>query len=110
MRLSPDAFFDWKNTHITRCFMGSRCLGGSQSARRVFGTPLRPAVQGKVHPGAWMDENVYVGPGAVIEPGAYIQGPTIIGEGSVVRHGAYVRGIVSSARTASSGMRPSSSG
>src|SRR5690606_26397504 len=42
--------------------------------------------------GAWVDENVYVGPGVVIEPGAFVQGPTILGEGTVVRHGAYVRG------------------
>lgn len=51
-----------------------------------------PRIQGTVSPGAWVDDDVYIGPGVIVEPGAYIQGPTVIGEGSVIRHGAYIRG------------------
>lgn len=48
-------------------------------------------VLGRVAPGAWIGENVYVAPEAVVEPGAYIMGPAWIGRGAVVRHAAYVR-------------------
>lgn len=38
------------------------------------------------------DDQVYLGPGAVVEPGALIKGPTIIGSHTEVRQGAYIRG------------------
>ena len=38
------------------------------------------------------DEQIFLGPGSVVEPGALIQGPTIIGAHTEVRQGAYVRG------------------
>lgn len=41
-----------------------------------------------------MDDEIYIGPGTVIEPGAMIKGPTIIGENTEVRQGAYIRGNV----------------
>jgi NDP-sugar pyrophosphorylase family protein len=39
-----------------------------------------------------MDENVYLGPGTVVEPGALIKGPTIIGANCEIRQTAYMRG------------------
>ncbi|MDR1576740.1 MAG: hypothetical protein LBT86_00720 [Deltaproteobacteria bacterium] len=46
-------------------------------------------------PGAFIgDDQVEIGPGALIEPGAMIKGPTILGPGTEVRQGAYVRGGV----------------
>ncbi len=38
------------------------------------------------------DEEVQIGPGAVVEPGALVKGPTLIGANTEVRHGAYIRG------------------
>ena len=38
------------------------------------------------------DDQIYLGPGSVVEPGALIQGPTIIGTQTEVRQCAYVRG------------------
>lgn len=38
------------------------------------------------------DEEIFLGPGTVVEPGALIKGPTIIGTQTEVRQGAYVRG------------------
>jgi NDP-sugar pyrophosphorylase family protein len=52
---------------------------------------LRPAIQGTVSPGAWVSDQVFLAPGAVVEPGAMIIGPAIIGSHSVIRHGAYIR-------------------
>ena len=37
------------------------------------------------------DEQIFIGPGSVVEPGALIEGPTIIGANTEVRQGAYVR-------------------
>jgi bifunctional N-acetylglucosamine-1-phosphate-uridyltransferase/glucosamine-1-phosphate-acetyltransferase GlmU-like protein len=39
-----------------------------------------------------MGEDIFVGPGCVIEPGALIKGPTIIGAQCEIRQGAYLRG------------------
>jgi bifunctional N-acetylglucosamine-1-phosphate-uridyltransferase/glucosamine-1-phosphate-acetyltransferase GlmU-like protein len=39
-----------------------------------------------------MDDDIFVGPGSVVEPGALIKGPTIIGSYCEVRQGAYLRG------------------
>lgn len=41
---------------------------------------------------ALMDDEIEIGPGAVVEPGALIKGPSIIGSNTEVRQGAYVRG------------------
>jgi carbonic anhydrase/acetyltransferase-like protein (isoleucine patch superfamily) len=46
-----------------------------------------------IHAGAvFMDDEVHIAPGAVVEPGALLKGPTYIGLGSEVRQGAYLRG------------------
>jgi NDP-sugar pyrophosphorylase family protein len=39
-----------------------------------------------------MDNDIFVGPGSVVEPGALIKGPTIIGSYCEIRQGAYLRG------------------
>lgn len=40
----------------------------------------------------FMDLNVQLGKGTVVEPGALIKGPTIIGASTEIRQGAYLRG------------------
>ncbi|RUM87248.1 MAG: glucose-1-phosphate thymidylyltransferase [Thermodesulfatator sp.] len=48
-----------------------------------------------VFPGAvFMDREVGLSPGVVVEPGALLYGPTLLGPGTEVRQGAYVRGEV----------------
>jgi len=49
---------------------------------------------GQVSPDAYLaaNDDIVIGPGAVVEPGAFIAGPTYIGPGAHVRHGAYIRG------------------
>ena len=44
--------------------------------------------------GAYIDGNVSIGEGSVIEPGAVIFGPTVIGKNCRVRSGATIRGSV----------------
>jgi UDP-N-acetylglucosamine diphosphorylase / glucose-1-phosphate thymidylyltransferase / UDP-N-acetylgalactosamine diphosphorylase / glucosamine-1-phosphate N-acetyltransferase / galactosamine-1-phosphate N-acetyltransferase len=50
--------------------------------------------EGEIYGGAFVDKNVNIGRGTVVEPGAVIFGPTVIGENCVVRSGAYIRGDV----------------
>jgi len=40
----------------------------------------------------FMDSNIQIGRGVIVEPGALIKGPTIIGDSTEVRQGAYIRG------------------
>jgi NDP-sugar pyrophosphorylase family protein len=51
---------------------------------------LKPEILGTVMPGAFVDKNVYIGKGTVVQPGAWVRGPSIIGENCEIRHGAYV--------------------
>jgi NDP-sugar pyrophosphorylase family protein len=41
---------------------------------------------------ALMDDDIYIGKGAVIEPGALVKGPAIIGDNTELRQCAYLRG------------------
>lgn len=41
---------------------------------------------------SFMDDEIELGPGVLVEPGALLKGPTIIGSWTEVRQGAYVRG------------------
>jgi UDP-N-acetylglucosamine diphosphorylase / glucose-1-phosphate thymidylyltransferase / UDP-N-acetylgalactosamine diphosphorylase / glucosamine-1-phosphate N-acetyltransferase / galactosamine-1-phosphate N-acetyltransferase len=52
---------------------------------------LKPERLGEVLPGAHVEENVYIGPGAKIMPGAVILGPAWIGADVYVAPGCYIR-------------------
>lgn len=93
MRLGSDAFFDLEGYAHWELLEGADPVWEALNRLDEYlRQALRSGIEGEVHPGAWVEGEVYVAPGAVIEPGAYVQGPTIIGEGTVVRHGAYIRG------------------
>lgn len=51
---------------------------------------LHPRIEGTVMSGAFVDKNVSIGKGSVVQTGAWVRGPSIIGENCEVRHGAYV--------------------
>ena len=52
---------------------------------------LRPGLHNHCDGVAYIAENVYIGPGTVVEDGAMIKGPTIIGRNCQIRHNAYIR-------------------
>lgn len=58
---------------------------------KVLETNLTPAIEGKIHDGAHVGSDVFVGSGTVIEAGVTVKGPAIIGEGCEIRSGAYIR-------------------
>lgn len=55
---------------------------------------VRPGNLGTVFGDTWIDDDVEIGAGTVIEHGAVIKGPTIIGKNCEVRAHAYIRGCV----------------
>jgi NDP-sugar pyrophosphorylase family protein len=56
---------------------------------------IRPEIRGQVMEGAYLlDDEIFIGPGSVVEPGAVIKGPTYIGANTEIRQGAYIRGSV----------------
>lgn len=93
MDLSPYAFFELDSFAHRDLFDGIAYVW--EALNRVEGylaERLEPKIAGEIEEGAWVDSNVYLGPGALVERGAWVQGPAIIGAGSVVRHGAFIRG------------------
>jgi bifunctional UDP-N-acetylglucosamine pyrophosphorylase/glucosamine-1-phosphate N-acetyltransferase len=64
---------------------------------------LSGSQQGRVHPTAVLEGNVFVAEGATVGPHAFIRGPAFLGEGSSVGHAAFLRGGVYLAAGASVG-------
>ena len=72
-----------------------RLLGGdpTKGQMRVMLCGQEVADAAVVYAGAvFMDDQVHIAPGAVVEPGALLKGPTYVGPGTEVRQGAYLRG------------------
>ena len=93
MRLGPEAFFQLDDFAHRELFEGiTYAWEALLRLDEYFERHLKAGVHGRVHAGAWIEGDVWIAPGVVVEPGAYIQGPVILGEGTVVRHGAYLRG------------------
>ncbi|MBI2914865.1 MAG: hypothetical protein HYY08_02955 [Firmicutes bacterium] len=90
--LGPEEFFELSGFVHASIFEGIEFVW--EALKRLdeyIKENLRPDLDGTVMDGAWVGEQVYLGPGALVEPGAMIKGPAIIGAGTVVRQGAYVR-------------------
>lgn len=93
--LAPQAYFRLDGWEHAALFDGLtrvwEALGRLEGYLRSLLNGVR--IEGTVMEGAWVEGDVFVGPGAVIESGAMVKGPTWIGPGAVIRHGAYVRGV-----------------
>lgn len=55
---------------------------------------LKPQLHNRCLGVAWIDSNVSIGEGTVVEDGVMIKGPAIIGRNCELRHNAYIRGNV----------------
>lgn len=96
--LFADTEHVWDALKILKSFIGDSIRPNVQYIKRK-GTTVTEAVTldngAYVHEGViLMDNDIEIGPDAVIEPGALIKGPAIIGAGTEVRQGAYIRGNV----------------
>lgn len=87
-------YFDLQDWPHTALFQGVTHVWEALDRLADYVEQLVPRrdIQGIVMEGAFLQGNVFVAEGAVIEPGAMVMGPVWIGPGTVIRHTAYVRG------------------
>ena len=90
--LSAKAFFELPCLPFDELFAGDRVWGALTRIDGWIAAQGPARIEGRVAAGAWIEGEVHVGKGSVVEPGAYVQGPCWIGRDVEVRHGAYVRG------------------
>ncbi|NLK07930.1 MAG: hypothetical protein GX316_04425 [Firmicutes bacterium] len=93
--LSIDKFVQWQTTSLEALFHGTthawEALDNIDAwLKRQLNSP-GVRILGTVQPGAFVDKDVIVGRGSVIEAGACVKGPAYIGSHTEVRHGAYLR-------------------
>ncbi len=96
--LTPTDFFDLDGYEHQSLFHDSR-VAYVWDALKLLGEYLDqiivPQIQGQVMEGAHLlGDQIFIGPGSVVEPGAVVKSPTYIGANTQVRQGAYVRGNV----------------
>ncbi|MGE5223346.1 MAG: hypothetical protein ACM3PY_12985 [Omnitrophica WOR_2 bacterium] len=93
--LHPDDFFDLSHCPFADIFDGVEYVWEVLPRISIYiKTHLKPGIEGNVSPFAQIAEEVYIGPGTVVEPGVMIKGPAIIGANCQIRQGAYLRGDV----------------
>ena len=93
--LAPADFFDLSKTRYRDVFEQVDLVWNAlTNLPNYLQANVRSLSQGSINSLAYVDENVCIGSGTVVEPGAVIKGPTIIGDNCEVRAGAYIRGNV----------------
>lgn len=93
--LKPTSFFDLSKSKYSDIFEDIELVWDAlKKLPEYVDAKLKPNIKGIISPLAYVDDNVYIGSGTVVEPGVVIKGPTIIGENCELRAGAYIRGNV----------------
>lgn len=97
--LSPQDLFDLSGFAYKEIFDGCefawQALSKTESyIKEQFSKGYTPSINIDVRPGVFIEGDVYIGKGTVVEPGVLIYGPTIIGENCQIKQGAYIRGNV----------------
>ena len=91
-RMTTEYYFHLDQFAHREIFSDCACVWDALSRLPAyFKEHLTPGIQGTVSPDAWVGDQVYIAPGAVVEPGAMVKGPAVIGPHSVIRHGALLR-------------------
>ena len=91
----PPDLFDLAQTAHASLFDG--CEHAWDALRRLkeyMASTLRPGLNHRPVGESWIDKDVFIGEGTVVEAGAMIKGPAIIGRNCQIRHNAYFRGHV----------------
>ncbi|MEZ8216618.1 transferase hexapeptide (six repeat-containing protein) [Candidatus Fervidibacteria bacterium JGI MDM2 SSWTFF-3-K9] len=94
-RLKPEHYFDLRKFAHRELFDGVKFVWEvipkiSDYLRNI----VKPEISGTVMEGAFVDGQVFIDEGTVVEPGAVVFGPAYIGKNCVIRSGAYIRGDV----------------
>src|SRR5688572_14856435 len=91
----PADLFDLKQTEHAALFNGCEYAWDAlKKLKDYIKANLKPALKNRCHGTAFIAEDVYIGPGTVVEDGVMIKGPAIIGKNCEIRHNAYIRGEV----------------
>lgn len=91
----PSDLFDLAQTEHAKIFDG--CEFAWDALKKLtdyIAKNLRPALRNRCLGDAFIEQNVFIGEGSVVEEGAMIKGPAIIGKNCQIRHNAYIRGDV----------------
>lgn len=91
-KFAPEDFFDLQETPHKQLFESvEQVWEVLPKIASYLASHLHPAMLGTTIGSPMVGEQVYVGPGTVIEQGAMIKGPAWIGANCQIRHGAYLR-------------------
>jgi len=90
--LEPAAFFDLAQTEHLALFDKVQYPWQALAQIETYlQFRLKPGIQGMLSGKPFISDQVYIGPGTVVEHGAYLKGPAWIGANCHVRNGAYIR-------------------
>lgn len=95
MTFKPEDFFDLENFAHKDIFSG--CAHVWDALKKIapyLKGHLKPALHNDALGFPFIDDQVFIGKGTIVEDGAMIKGPAIIGANCEIRHGAYIRGNV----------------
>ncbi len=84
--------FDLSQTEHAALFEG--CEYAWEALRKIeayIRAQLKPGLHNRCQGVPYIGEEVYIGPGTILEDGVMIKGPAIIGRNCQLRHNAYVR-------------------
>jgi NDP-sugar pyrophosphorylase family protein len=88
----PSEFFDLAQTeHIALFDKVQYPWDVLQQIGKYLQFRLKPGISGVVSGKPFISDQVYIGPGTVVEQGAYLKGPAWIGANCQVRNSAYIR-------------------
>jgi NDP-sugar pyrophosphorylase family protein len=91
----PSDLFDLSQTEHAALFDGCEYAWEALKKLRAYlVSRLRPGLHNTCKGVAYIDDNVFIGEGTVVEDGVMIKGPAIIGRNCEIRHNAYIRGDV----------------
>lgn len=88
---APADLFDLARTEHAALFDGCRFAWEALAKLESRLAGLKPALRNRCVGAAFIDADVSIGEGTVVEDGVMICGPVIIGRNCHIRHGAYLR-------------------
>ncbi|MFN7141614.1 MAG: DapH/DapD/GlmU-related protein [Limisphaerales bacterium] len=88
----PADLFDLKQTEHAKIFEGcTDAWDALKKLKEYLATHLKPELHNRCIGNAYIEDNVFIGEGTVVEDGVMIKGPAIIGKNCEIRHNAYIR-------------------
>lgn len=88
----PTDLFDLSQTEHAKIFHDcDNAWDALKKLKDYVSANLRPELRNRCDGKVYIGNQVFIGPGTVVEDGAMIKGPAIIGKNCQIRHSAYIR-------------------